>query len=316
MRWLRVVADDGGLDTKAARYALSGVGARERGRVRVVARLVETESGPHLWAERFDAPADDLFAVQDWIAERVAGLIESELMQAETSRARSKPPARVDAYDLYLQAFALVCALTGAEGPTWLCLPLFWKKALALDPDYAAAHALLAWAHEICFKHVGFEDSHRREAIAHGRAAIEHASDDPTALALGGFVLALLGVDRDVALAAIARAAEINPASATVACLGAHANAVSGRVGATGVYAARALDLSPSHPLAFLAHLGLGARATSEGRWDDGAACTARAIQLNPGFGTGYLLYAIGLALGGLRGGSLAELSSSAGPRT
>ena len=154
-------------------------------------------------------------------------------------------------------------------------------------------------AHEMCFKHAGFEEAHRREAIAHGRAAIEHASDDPTALALGGFVLALLGVDRDVALAAIARAAEINPASATVACLGAHANAVSGRVGATGVYAARALDLSPSHPLAFLAHLGLGARATSEGRWDDGAACTARAIQLNPGFGTGYLLYAIGLALGG-----------------
>lgn len=296
MRWLRVVADDGGMDTKAARYALSGVVARERGRVRLFARLVETESGTHLWAERFDAPADDLFAVQDWIAERVAGLIESELMQAETSRARSKPPARVDAYDLYLQAFALVCALT--EPKARLALPLL-EKALALDPDYAAAHALLAWAHEICFKHVGFEDSHRREAIAHGRAAIEHASDDPTALALGGFVLALLGVDRDVALAAIARAAEINPASATVACLGAHANAVSGRVGATGVYAARALDLSPSHPLAFLAHLGLGARATSEGRWDDGAACTARAIQLNPGFGTGYLLYAIGLALGG-----------------
>ncbi len=123
-------------------------------------------------------------------------------------------------------------------------------------------------------------------------AAIEDDADDPMALAAGGFVLAFLGADREVALASIARAAAVNPASATVASLGAHAN----HPDEAGAYAARALSLSPSHPLAFEAHLGLGLRAEIEERWDNAAACTARAVQVDPGFGSGYLLHAIALA--------------------
>ncbi len=295
MRWLRVIADDGGTDTPGALYALAGAVARERGRVRLKARLVDVETGSHLWAETFEAPADDVFAVEDRIAERVIGLLEPELMQSEIARARRKPPARAGAYDLYLQAFALVGAHTAEKAKA--ALPLL-EKALTLDPDYAAAHALLAWAHEIYFARAGFEEAHRRAAIAHGRAAIEQEADDPTALAVGGFVLAFLA-DRDVGLASIARAAELNPASATVAFLGAQANGISCRADAAGVYAARALTLSPAHPLAFEAHLGLGVRAEIEERWDDAAACTARAMQTKPGFGSGYLLHAIALALGG-----------------
>ncbi len=123
-------------------------------------------------------------------------------------------------------------------------------------------------------------------------AAIEDDADDPMALAAGGFVLAFLGADREVALASIARAAAVNPASATVASLGAHAN----HPDEAGAYAARALSLSPSHPLAFEAHLGLGLRAEIEERWDNAAACTARAVQVDPGFGSGYLPHAIALA--------------------
>src|SRR5208282_5335569 len=84
-----------------------------------------------------------------------------------------------------------------------------------------------------------------------------------------------------------------------IAFLGAQANAISCRPDAAGVYAARALTLSPAHPLAFEAHLGLGLCAEFEERWDDAAACPARAIQFKPGFGSGYLLHAIALALGG-----------------
>jgi TolB-like protein len=296
MRWLRVIADDGGTLTRGARYALAGGVAREGGRVRLRAQLVDTESGSHLWAETLDASADDVFVVQDRIAERVVGLLEPKLMQSEILRARRKPPPGADAYDLYLQAFPLVSAHTEAKGRQ--AIPLL-EKALALDPDYAAAHALLAWAHELCFARGGFEEAHRHDAITHGQAAIADESDDPIALAVGGFVLAFLAVDRDVALASIARAAEINPASATVAYLGAQANAISCRADAAGAYAARALSLSPSHPLAFEAHLGLGVRAEIEERWDDAAACTARAIQVKPGFGSCYFVHAIALALGG-----------------
>lgn len=201
MRWLRVIADDGGANTRGVRYALAGAVAREGGRMRLNARVIDVESGSHLWTEAFDAPADDVFAVQDRIADRIAGLLEPELMQSEIFRARRKTPATVDAYDLYLQAFPLVAAHTAAKAKA--ALPLL-EKALALDPDYAAAHALLAWAHEFCFARAGFEEAHRRAAIAHGRVAVEEETDDPTALAVDGFMLGFLAVDRDIALAAIA----------------------------------------------------------------------------------------------------------------
>ena len=274
IRWLRVIADDGGSATRGARYALAGGVAREGGRIRLRAQLIDTESGSHLWAETFAASVDDVFVVQDRIAERVAGLLEPKLMQSEMLRARQKATPGADAYDLYLQAFALVSEHTEAKGRQ--AIPLL-EKALALDPDYGAAHALLAWAHELCFARGGFHEAHRRDAIVHGRAAIADDSDDPMALAVGGFVLAFLAVDRDLALASIARAAEINPASATVAYLGAQANAISCRADAADAYAARALGLSPSHPLAFEAHLGLGVCAEIGERWDDAAACTCRA---------------------------------------
>jgi adenylate cyclase len=166
MRWLRAIADDGGTVTQAARYALAGGVAREGGRVRLRTQLIETESGSHLWAETFDASVEDVFVIQDRIAERVAGLLEPQLMQSEIVRARRKAPPGADAYDLYLQAFALVSAHTEAKGRH--AIPLL-EKALALDPDYAAAHALLAWAHELCFARGGFDEAHRRGAITHGQ---------------------------------------------------------------------------------------------------------------------------------------------------
>ena len=296
MRWLRVIVDEEKAGARDARYMLSGGVAREGGRIRLRAQLIDTESGSHLWAETFDESVDDVFVIQDRIAERVAGLLEPKLMQSEILRARRKASPGADAYDLYLQAFALVGEHTEAKGHQ--AIPLL-EKALALDPDYGAAHALLAWAHELCFARGGFHEVHRRDAIVHGQAAIADDNDDPIALAVGGFVLAFLAVDRDVALASIARAAEMNPASATVAYLGAQASAISCRPDAAGAYAARALSLSPSHPLAFEAHLGLSVRAELEERWDDAAICTARAIQVKPGFGSGHLLHAIALALGG-----------------
>ena len=284
--------------------------------MRLFARLVETESGTHLWAERYDAPADDLFAVQDWIAEQVAGLIESELMQAETSRARRKPPAESSTPTTSISRLSRWSVRLRSRRPDLLCR--FWKRSRrsirTMPPltRFWPGRMRSASSTPVLKENsgIGARPSRMR------RAAIEHASDDPTALALGGFVLALLGVDkRDIArFPRLHVRRRSNPASATVACLGAHANAVSGRVGATGVYAARALDLSPSHPLAFLAHLGLGARATSEGRWDDGAACTARAIQLKSGLRD--RLSAVRDRPCARRPRGRGRLSSSAGPRT
>jgi TolB-like protein/class 3 adenylate cyclase/tetratricopeptide (TPR) repeat protein len=113
------------------RYVLEGSVQRSSNRLRVNVQLVDTESGNHLWAERFDKPIADLFDMQDEIVSRLANTLDAQLVEAEARRAeRSLHP---DAMDLYFQGIAFANRgttpeyLTPARG--------FFERALALDPE-------------------------------------------------------------------------------------------------------------------------------------------------------------------------------------
>jgi TolB-like protein/class 3 adenylate cyclase len=113
------------------RYVLEGSVQRSSNRVRVNVQLVDTESGNHLWAERFDKPIADLFDMQDEIVSRLANTLDAQLVEAEARRAeRSLHP---DAMDMYFQGIAFANRGTTAEYLT----PArgFFERALALDPD-------------------------------------------------------------------------------------------------------------------------------------------------------------------------------------
>jgi TolB-like protein len=69
-------------------------------------QLIDTTTGAHIWADRFDAALDDIFELQDPVASSVAGAIEPKLRQSEIERASRKPTANPTAYDLYLRALA------------------------------------------------------------------------------------------------------------------------------------------------------------------------------------------------------------------
>ena len=90
------------------RYVLKGSIRRSNNRVRIVAQLIEAQSGVHLWAERYDRLLDDIFAVQDEIAMSVIGAIEPNLRKAEIERVRRKRPESLDAYDFVLRALPFV----------------------------------------------------------------------------------------------------------------------------------------------------------------------------------------------------------------
>lgn len=113
------------------RYVLEGSVQRSGNRVRVNVQLVDTASGNHLWAERFDKPLTDLFDMQDEIVARLANALDAELIAAEARR--SEHSVNPDAMDLYFQGIAFANRgttpeyLTRARG--------FFERALALDPD-------------------------------------------------------------------------------------------------------------------------------------------------------------------------------------
>ena len=174
------------------------------------------------------------------------------------------------------------------------------QEALRLDPNYPAAHAYLAWSHQISFTHGGhFDEAEKIAGLRHARAAIANDVDDATALAVGAMVIGLLGKDAESALTAIERALSFNPSSAAALYFGAQLYAWSGDPVTGARYANRALRLSPFDPLAYAAHLALGIVTFHEGRYEKSAAYWAKCAQANPSFGAIAMGQAFSLALAG-----------------
>ena len=95
------------------------------------------------------------------------------------------------------------------------------EDALRLDPNYAAAHALLAWCHEIFFARGGFDEADKTAGLRHARAAIASGTDDATALAIAAFVITMLSKDHATALSAVERALSLNASCAMALYFGA-----------------------------------------------------------------------------------------------
>ena len=263
------------------RYVLQGSVRKAANRVRVTAQLVAAESGAHLWADRYDRPLGEIFGLQDEITLSVVGAIEPSLREAEIARVKRKRPDSADAYDLVLRALPYAYPAT-PEGAA-MALP-FLESALALETDYASAHGLLAWCHEILFVHGGFDVENRSASIRHGRAAISSGRDDATALALGAFAIAMVEHDRATAFAAFEQALSVSPSSAFTLFLGCVALAYAGEARRASDWAERALRISPFDRLCFGAYHGLAVSHFLLGRYEDAANAGRRAAQFNPGF--------------------------------
>lgn len=309
IRWLIVAASGAGapyrnraIDARevgralGVRYLLQGGVRKLANRLRISAELIEAETRKVLWADKYEGSLDDLFAFQDEIADQVAGTVEPNLRRSEIERSRRKRTESLDAYDLYLRALPHVAAQMPGEAKK--ALPLL-QRALKLDPTYMAAHALIAWCHELCFARGGFDQSDRIAALFHARETLASDTDDGTSIAIAGFVISLLTNEHDSALSSIERGLAANPSCATALYLGAQAAGLAGRPATATSMANQALRLSRTDPLAFEAHLALGEAAIMEQRYADAAACFSRAAVAKPNFSTAYVFQGISLSLAG-----------------
>ena len=281
------------------RYVLQGSVRQAGARVRITVQLLEAETRKHLWAKDYDGVLEDVFDLQDQVADQIVGVVEPSLRRFETERSRRRPTDSLDAFSLYLRAFPHVAAQMPEEASK--ALPLL-QHALKLDPDYAPAHALLAWGHELCFVRGGLKKEDRKAALLHARTAIAADTDDGTAVAIAGFVMALLTKNGDAGLSTIERGLSMNPSSAKVRYLCAQANAMAGKRRYAMSLADQALSFSPTDGFAFQAHMALGETALQEERFKDAASCFARAAQAKPNFSSAYIFQAIALAQAGRHG--------------
>jgi TolB-like protein len=281
------------------RYLLQGSLRRDGDRVRVAARMVEAEAGGLLWAERYDRPLGGVFALQDEIALSVVGAIGPSLRQAEVERIRRVRPDSLDAYDLVLQAQPDV--YTGMpDRVTQALVPL--RRALALDPDYAMAHAFAAMCHHCLFLRAGLGEEDRAASLHHARAAIAHGQDDALALTFAGFSIGMDGHDRAAAFAAFEAALAVSPSSAVTYILGGVIHGWAGEAERAIDWGERALRLSPFDPWAFAASHALILGHFHRGRYGEAADAAHRAVLSNPAHSISHMLLAAALAkLGRLR---------------
>ena len=122
------------------RYVLEGSVQRSGNRVRVSAQLIDAETDRHLWADRLDRDAEDLFVLQNEITSQIAVALHSELIGAEAAR----PTVQPDALDYVLRARALYLGNVPTRQNYAEQIALY-ERALALDPGSEKVQSFLAW---------------------------------------------------------------------------------------------------------------------------------------------------------------------------
>jgi TolB-like protein len=274
-------------------YVLEGSVRRAGDRVRITGQLVDTTTGAHVWAERYDRKADDIFALQDEISLSVVGAIEPSLRRAEVERVKRKRPENLDAYDFVLRAQPDV--FSGMPDRASRALVLL-DRALVLDSNYALAHGFAAMCHHNRFLRAGLREQDRAASIRHARAAIAYGQDDALALTFAGFSIGMDEHDRAAAFAAFDAALRVSPSTSLTYILGSVILGWTGEAERAIEWAERGMRLSPFDPWAFAAFGSLAMGHFERGRYGEAANAAHRAVQSNPVHSINYVLLAAAMA--------------------
>ena len=135
-------------------HVLEGSVRKAGNRIRINAQLIDGSTGKHLWADRFDRDLTDIFEIQDEISKAIVDALKVKLLPKEKTAIEARGTSSVEAYNLYLMARqqwigGLSANLRRDEAIVRLC-----EQAIALDPEYAQAWALMALAQlELRFMH-------------------------------------------------------------------------------------------------------------------------------------------------------------------
>ncbi|MBR0824523.1 winged helix-turn-helix domain-containing protein [Bradyrhizobium manausense] len=296
IRWLFVIARNSSFTYKGrtvdekqvgrelgVRYVVEGSVRKSESRVRITGQLVDAATGTHLWAERFEGTLDDIFELQDQIATSIVGAIASQLERAEIERARRKPTGNLSAYDHYLRAMPHLHR--GTREAIDEALPLF-HKAIALDPEFASAHAMAAWCH--CWRKINGWMTDQSAEFADGirlaRLAVELGKDDAVALTRAGHTLAHLADDLDGAVALLDKALLLNPNLAAAWFLGGFLRAERGDPDAAIEFFTRAMRFSPLDPEMYRMQAGMAMSHMFAGRFDLALSWAEQSFRQLPSF--------------------------------
>jgi TolB-like protein/class 3 adenylate cyclase len=186
---LSLKIEDVGRDL-GVKYIIEGSVRRSGDRVRVTVQLIDVATSAHVWADRYDRQLVDIFSIQDEVTEAVVARVAEGIKGARTLHARSRPSHSATAYDLVLQArpYRTAHSVAGSEIAGRLL-----RQAIDLDPNFALAHASLAFVRSGDFEEgTGDPDAVLAEALAAAKRAVSLDGSDGYAHASLAYVLLTL----------------------------------------------------------------------------------------------------------------------------
>jgi TolB-like protein len=192
------------------RYVVEGSVRRLGERIRITVQLIDAETGGQAWSERFDRQQAEIFAVQDEVVQRIVATLVGRVQMTDAERARRKPPSSLAAYECVQRGNALPWDDPQAAAEA----TRLFEQAIALDPGYAIAHALLGtmrigkWRGDTTGSDAALD-----EASALCKRAVELDAGDSTCHSLLAHVC-LYRRSYELALLHMRRSVELNPNNA------------------------------------------------------------------------------------------------------
>jgi adenylate cyclase len=261
------------------KYVLEGSVRKAEDKVRITAQLVDTKTGNHLWAERYDRDLKDIFAVQDEITKKIITALQVELTEGERVRGYARGTDNLEAYLKFLQGSEHYRRFNKEDNAK---ARKIYEEAIALDPEYPEAYTMLGWTHwiDLWLKSSRSPRESIRQAFELAQKSIALDSSCQHAhLLLSN--LYLITRKHEKAIAEGEKAIALDPNSADAyAMYGGQVLVFSGKPEEGVLFVEKAIRLNPIAPSYYLHMLGMAYRET--GRYEDSITACKKAIKRQP----------------------------------
>lgn len=262
------------------RYVLEGSVRREENRVRVTVQLIDVARPKYLFSERYEREMKDIFAIQDDITIKVLTAMRISLSGEGVPSLRSKGTKNVEAYLKLLQAEDVYQAV---NRDTQVRARRLAEEAIALDPEYARAYAMIAATigNEVLIGAYENPQEALKRAMALSEKAVQLDDSEEFAHRLLGFI-AMLNKDYEKGIAETKRAFELTPNSVMAQIMFGYALYSAGRTEEAIPILEKAASSSPIPLPRALSHLGIALRKA--GRNEEAVAVCTKLIQIKPNY--------------------------------
>ena len=280
----------------SVRYIVHGSVRNDGDRLRVIAEFADSASGRQLWSKSYERPLTDILKVQEEIAQVIASSLGGETFRAEVLNL-SPSTSNTTAWGLAQKARHDYMLASNADGIRAAIESV--RKAVALDPEYALAHALLAQllSDQVSTASVSDIAAVSQEARSALEQALALAGRDPEVLMYAGRVWMELG-EREKSVTALRRATQLSPYDLMEWGFLARALAFGSDENAREAYAiaARIIEMAPEHPCVWTWELFQGVACLNLERNDEAVVLFRHVVEASPKFVRGLMCLANALA--------------------